>query len=187
MKKLIDTAIEIKDPHTLRGLATDTFSQPHTKEMAHLIEKLIDAAIEIKDPDTLRDSLSALFSTHTKEAELIKKFLENEDWEKLEQELSKLKKIDEKIGVIMSIDEFIQHALSGKIEGGFSIETHSLGIVRHQEMIFTNDKVAVHKLVDSNGNEYAIKISRKQSKDLSKERQRVLDYKKHDLLHAGLL
>ena len=59
IEKLIDTAIEIKDPDTLRRLASYTFSQPHTKEMVHLIEKLIDAAIEIKDPDTLRGLATA--------------------------------------------------------------------------------------------------------------------------------
>ena len=78
MKKLIDAAIEIKDHDTLRDLASYTFSQPHTKEMAHLIEKLIDAAIEIKDPQTLRVLPTNTFSEpHTKEmAHLIEKLID---------------------------------------------------------------------------------------------------------------
>ena len=76
IEKLIDAAIEIKNPDTLRELAIYTFSQPHTKEMAHLIEKLIDAAIEIKDHRYAeRTRYRFTFSqSHTKEmAHLIEK------------------------------------------------------------------------------------------------------------------
>ena len=41
---------------------SNTFSQPHTKEIVHLIEKIIDTAIEIKDPDTLRGLARCTFS-----------------------------------------------------------------------------------------------------------------------------
>ena len=73
--KIIATAIQLEDHQTLQGLAANTFSQPHTKGMAHLIDKTIDAAIQLNDPKTLQWLAVNTFSQpHTKEmAHLIDK------------------------------------------------------------------------------------------------------------------
>ena len=77
-RDIINIVINNKNVLAMSKLASDTFSQPHTKEMAHSIEKLIDAAIEIKDPITLiRLAIYTFSEPHTKEmAHLIEKLID---------------------------------------------------------------------------------------------------------------
>ena len=85
----------------------------------------------------------------------------------------------------ISIDDFIQRAIDKTLEGEPLIETRSLGRLRYQGEAFSNKKIAAYKAVSDDLNrEYIIKVSLKKSKDLSKERQRVADYKQYDLPHA---
>ena len=186
----IAAARELRAEIVLSSLAFKIFPK-HGAEMKDLIAETIAVAVELKNVTILNHLDAFTFSKHGAKmkdlSDLVESFLKSRNWYKLGEGLSKLpylKNADFKTDTATGVNEFIQGVLNGTTQKGLPLKTESLGVIHHQEMIFSNRKIVVHKFTGDQEKEYVVKISRKESKDLSKERQRAQDYKQHGLSHA---
>ena len=162
--------------------------------MKDLIIKTIIAAWEIRDEKTLQEFASGHHFKGDEQmreiVELVEKFNVNRSWEELRQGLlhfSHSRDIVAGAYETVGVDEFIRRAREATVRESFSLsfEIHSLGTLRYDKMLWASNELIVYKLSGEQGQEYMMKISQGESKDLSREKQRVADYGQYGLNHVG--